>query len=72
MPNLVVCHISVALKINFKTERVFRDSKVCKRCKLQRDWIELKSKLCFPEPSVTKHLTIIYGSEENRNLFKFF
>ena len=37
----------LALNINFNSERVFQDTKICKKSKFQGIWDELETKMCF-------------------------
>ena len=65
MSNVDICHISVALNINFNQVKDFRDTKVCRtlifegssyeqEIHIPRSPTELQSELCFLRQSFKK------------------
>ena len=68
MPNLVVCYISVALNINFKTERVLKDTEICKKCKFKGPGLSLKVNCVFSnDPS--QHISQCFTELSKLRLF---
>ena len=53
--NSVVCQNSIALNINFNIERGFQSIKICRNCKFQGVWAELKINQCFFRQFWTKY-----------------
>ena len=55
IPTLGLCRNSVALNNNFKRQRVFSNTKICRKCNFQKILAELQMKLCFLGQSWTKY-----------------